>query len=161
MGMNDGIQPSHFLFVGTTLALFQTLSGLPGMVQALACIRDPSSRWGEVLVQWGEEKEWETLTTWTWLLCATWPQSWRTGTCSAQFISLGLVLDVWTSTEVHTLSLEVFKASSSLHVGNSQYSVWNSGLHWAPIWIRQQGPHLDLLELRSTTGCLQYLPPPY
>jgi len=56
------------------------------------------------------------------------------------------------------LSLQVFKASSSLHVGNLKYSVWNSVFHWAPLWITQQGPHIDLLDLRSTTGCLKFLP---
>lgn len=37
---------------------------------------------------------------WAWLLCAMWPWSWRPGSCSAQFIVLGLVLDAERSTEV-------------------------------------------------------------
>lgn len=64
-------------------------------------------------------------------------------------------------TQRFSLSPEVFKASSSLHVGNVQYSAWNSVFHWALIWIRQRGPHVDLLKLRSSTGCLQFLPPLY
>lgn len=149
--MTESSHP-HFLSSGMTLAHFQPVSGLPGMVQALACTRCSLS---------GEKKRSERL-YWYGHGHFAW-HGLRDRERAIALLSLLPWILSWLSEQAQSslLALEVLKASSSLHVRNPPRSVWNSLFHWASIWIRQQGPHIDLLDLKSTIGCLQFLPPLY
>lgn len=133
------------------LTYFQTVSGLSALFMALACTLNLSSSWVGNSVGRGKG---ESLMAWAWLPCALALEPENKVLLSSVYY-LGSCLRCLDSTEVVAPS----RNTQSIHnckCGNVQYYAWNLAFDWIPIGI---SPHLGVLELRSTTGCLQFLPP--